>query len=125
MLKVFEGKGITKALAAGLLAGLNCLPVSAQAWRAWNRHEVLPVSEGVWEVVNRVGLGVQGYWCGIGILPFVSCAARPPNGSIYGRGLVLRYIGLGENLCSFLGLHLPAATPARVCRLALRFKVTI
>lgn len=63
---MFEGKGITKALAAGLLAGLICLPVSAQAWRAWNRHEVLPVSEGVWEVVNRVGSGAQDYWCGIG-----------------------------------------------------------
>ncbi|MEP4037251.1 hypothetical protein [Pseudophaeobacter sp.] len=53
-------------LAAGLLCSLICMPLSAEAWRAWNRHEVLPVSKGVWEVVNRVGSGAQDYWCGIG-----------------------------------------------------------
>lgn len=40
--------------------------VSVQAWWSWNRHEVLPVEEGVWEVVSRVGTSAQDYWCGIG-----------------------------------------------------------
>ena len=62
----FRKNGIRSGLIAGLLGSLICLPLSAQAWRAWNRHEVLPVSEGVWEVVNRVGSGAQDYWCGIG-----------------------------------------------------------
>lgn len=64
--EMFTPKGYKKGLTAALLAGLVCLPISAQAWRAWNHHEVLPVSEGVWEVVNRVGSGAQDYWCGIG-----------------------------------------------------------
>lgn len=42
------------------------VPVTAEAWRAWNRHEILPVSQGVWEVVNEVGSGAQDYWCAIG-----------------------------------------------------------
>ncbi len=46
--------------------GLALLPVTAQAWWASNRHEVLPVSDGVWEVVGRVGSSAQDYWCGIG-----------------------------------------------------------
>lgn len=62
----FGTNGIKTGLAAGLLGSLICLPLSAQAWRAWNHHEVLPVSEGVWEVVSRVGSGAQEYWCGIG-----------------------------------------------------------
>lgn len=59
-------RGPKSWLAAGLLGSLICMPLSAEAWRAWNRHEVLPVSKGVWEVVNRVGSGAQDYWCGIG-----------------------------------------------------------
>ncbi|MDE4135082.1 hypothetical protein PXK00_18385 [Phaeobacter sp. QD34_3] len=49
-----------------LAAGIGLYPFSAQAWWAWNHHEVLPVSQGVWEVVSRVGSGPQDYWCGIG-----------------------------------------------------------
>lgn len=53
-------------MATILLVGAICAPLTAQAWRAWNHHEVLPVSERVWEVVSRVGSGAQDYWCGIG-----------------------------------------------------------
>lgn len=41
-------------------------PLQAQTWWAWNRHEVLPVAPGVWEVVSEVGSGAQDYWCAIG-----------------------------------------------------------
>lgn len=62
------------ALSALLLACLIGVPQGADAWRAWNRHEVLPVpgetaqaaAPQVWEVVSRVGSGAQDYWCGIG-----------------------------------------------------------
>jgi hypothetical protein len=57
---------LKKTFCAAALVALTCFPYSAQAWWAWNRHEVLPVSEGVWEVVSRVGSGAQDYWCGIG-----------------------------------------------------------
>ena len=40
--------------------------VQAQGWRAWNRQEVHPVSEGVWEVLNGIGSGPRDYWCAIG-----------------------------------------------------------
>lgn len=63
---IVENGGIKHGLASVLLSCLICMPVTAFAWRAWNHHEVLPVSEGVWEVVNRVGSGAQDYWCGIG-----------------------------------------------------------
>ncbi len=59
-------KTLKNKLGAAVLVALTCFPYSAQAWWAWNRHEVLPVSEGVWEVVSRVGSGAQDYWCGIG-----------------------------------------------------------
>lgn len=57
-------KGISRTV-LGLLA-LVSFPFEAAAWRAWNRHEVLPVSQGVWEVVSEIGSGAQDYWCGIG-----------------------------------------------------------
>ncbi|WP_291738040.1 hypothetical protein, partial [Leisingera sp. F5] len=47
-----------------------------------NRHEVLPVSEGVWEVVARVGTGAQDYWCGIGDFAIRQLRA-PVNQRIY------------------------------------------
>ena len=48
------------------LAGLVVAPTVALPWRAWNRHEVLPVSDGVWEVVSEIGSGATDYWCGAG-----------------------------------------------------------
>ncbi|MCD9148644.1 hypothetical protein [Pseudophaeobacter flagellatus] len=56
-------KGTARAAILLFLAGV---PMGAQAWWAWNRHEVFPVSDGVWEVVSQVGSGAQDYWCGIG-----------------------------------------------------------
>lgn len=55
---------ITLAACAVIVAA----PQSAMAWRAWNRHEVLPVSQGVYEVIAEVGYGTaaRDYWCGIG-----------------------------------------------------------
>lgn len=49
-----------------VLIGLFLLPEVALAWRAWNRHEVLPVSENTFEVVSRVGSGPREFWCGAG-----------------------------------------------------------
>lgn len=59
---------MTRTKRAGLLLAVTLAlqPIAAQAWWAWNRHEVLPVQEGVWEVVSRVGSSPQDYWCGIG-----------------------------------------------------------
>ncbi len=42
------------------------LPSAALAFRAFNRMEVLPVSNGVYEVVSEVGAGPTNYWCGAG-----------------------------------------------------------
>ena len=50
----------------GTLTALVLLPAAALPWRAWNRHEVLPVGNGVYEVVSRIGSGAQDYWCAIG-----------------------------------------------------------
>ena len=50
----------------GGLIGLFLVPEVALAWRAWNRHEVLPVADGVFEVVSRVGSGPRQFWCGAG-----------------------------------------------------------
>lgn len=58
-------KGST-VLRSALIALMTLVPFDAQAWWAWNRHEVMPVSDGVWEVINEVGSGPQDYWCGIG-----------------------------------------------------------
>lgn len=41
-------------------------PGWASAWWAYNRHEVLPVSNGVFEVVSEVGSGAQQFWCAAG-----------------------------------------------------------
>lgn len=54
-----------RTLVAALALAL-AIPASAQAWWAFNRHEVLPVSEGAYEVVGRVGTSAQDYWCAIG-----------------------------------------------------------
>lgn len=49
-------------------ASLIVLPEAALAWRAWNRHEVLDVSPGVYEVIAKPGYGTSAkdYWCAIG-----------------------------------------------------------
>lgn len=49
-----------------LISTLVTTPGWAAAWRAINLHEVLPVSDGVFEVVNRVGSGAADYWCAAG-----------------------------------------------------------
>ncbi len=52
-----------------VLSALICATAApALAWRAWNRHEVLPVSKGVFEVVAEPGFGTgaRDYWCGFG-----------------------------------------------------------
>ena len=45
---------------------LATIPTWASAWWAWNRHEVFPVSESVYEVVGRVGTSASDYWCAAG-----------------------------------------------------------
>ena len=49
-----------------LAATLALAPGWAGAWRAFNAHEVLPVSPGVFEVVSEVGSGAMDYWCSAG-----------------------------------------------------------
>ncbi|MFC3614277.1 hypothetical protein ACFORG_10940 [Lutimaribacter marinistellae] len=49
-----------------LICLLALLPGSALAFTAFNRHEVEPVGNGVFEVLNEVGSGAQQYWCGAG-----------------------------------------------------------
>jgi len=45
---------------------LVLVPGWVGAWRAINRHEVYPVSDTVFEVLNEVGSGPVDYWCGAG-----------------------------------------------------------
>lgn len=45
---------------------LLTLPAAASAWWAWNRHEVQPVGNGVYEVIGESGSGARDYWCAIG-----------------------------------------------------------
>lgn len=49
-----------------LITGLAAAPGMALAFWAWNQHEVLPVSEGVFEVIGEVRSGPSDYWCGAG-----------------------------------------------------------
>ena len=49
---------------AAMLATLA--PAAAQAWRAWNRHEVYPVGNGAFEVIGRAGSGPRQFWCAAG-----------------------------------------------------------
>lgn len=55
-----------KNLALALL--LLSAPTWALSWYAWNRFEVFPVSDTVFEVVERPGSagGASQYWCGAG-----------------------------------------------------------
>ena len=51
------------ALAAALLA---LMPAWAFAWRAQNGYDVLPLSNGSFEVVARPGAGPREFWCAAG-----------------------------------------------------------
>lgn len=42
------------------------IPTWAAAWWSYNRLEVFPVSDSVWEVVSRVGTSPADFWCGAG-----------------------------------------------------------
>ncbi|MFT7597004.1 MAG: hypothetical protein ACI8R4_004347 [Paracoccaceae bacterium] len=55
--------GLTRICLTALLA---LTPGWANAWRGINRHEVYPVSDTVFEVLNDVGSGAVDYWCGAG-----------------------------------------------------------
>lgn len=39
---------------------------AASAWRAVNRQEVFPLSDGVFEVLSRRGAGPAQFWCAAG-----------------------------------------------------------
>ncbi|MBL4769022.1 MAG: hypothetical protein JKY94_15145 [Rhodobacteraceae bacterium] len=47
---------------------LLSIPTWALSWYAWNRYQVFPVSDSVFEVVERPGStgGANHYWCGAG-----------------------------------------------------------
>ncbi|PJE34715.1 hypothetical protein CVM52_20860 [Pseudooceanicola lipolyticus] len=47
-------------------AALALLPTLGSAWTAYNRHEVVPLGDGVFEVVSEVGSGPTDFWCGAG-----------------------------------------------------------
>uniref|UniRef100_UPI002B26BF8C hypothetical protein n=1 Tax=Leisingera sp. TaxID=1879318 RepID=UPI002B26BF8C len=67
---------------SGMLAFALAVPLPASAWRAINRNEVLPVSEGVWEVIARSRSGAQDYWCSIADFAIRQLRA-PVNQRIY------------------------------------------
>lgn len=49
-----------------LTALLAVMPGWAAAWRSVNQHEVYPISDTVFEVLNEVGSAPVDYWCGAG-----------------------------------------------------------
>lgn len=51
-----------------LVALLLMIPTWALSWLAWNRYEVYPVSNTVFEVIEQPGSagGAASYWCGAG-----------------------------------------------------------
>lgn len=52
----------------GLALLMLSVPTWALSWYAWNRYEVFPISDSVFEVVERPGSagGANDYWCGAG-----------------------------------------------------------
>lgn len=56
--------------AAALTGACVVAPGASTAWWSWNRHEVFPVAEGVWEVVSEVGAMPRDYWCAAGDYAF-------------------------------------------------------
>ncbi|UWQ31694.1 hypothetical protein K3555_13955 [Leisingera sp. M527] len=114
---------MTKCIAAiaGLAGALLLLPEASAAWRAINRHEVLPVSEGVWEVVARVGTGAQDYWCGIGDFAIRQLRA-PVNQRIYvWRGVGPSVNRPGRKAVQF-AFGLPPGVPDRSSSLSLNVR---
>ncbi|MBQ4826275.1 hypothetical protein J4729_17200 [Leisingera sp. HS039] len=105
----------------GMLALALAVPMPASAWRAINRHEVLPVSEGVWEVVARVGTGAQDYWCGIGDFAIRQLRA-PVNQRIYvWRGVGPSVNRPGRKAVQF-AFGLPPGVPDRSSSLSLNVR---
>lgn len=49
-----------------LVALIALTPGWASAFRSQTRNEVNPVSDGVWEVVQRPGTSASDYWCSAG-----------------------------------------------------------
>ena len=70
-----------------LTAALIAAPGWALAWWAWNRHEVEPVSDGVFEVIGEVGSGAQNYWCGAGDYAIRVLGVEPARRIYTWRGL--------------------------------------
>ena len=77
---------------AAVAAVTLALPSAAYAWWAYNRHEVLPVSEGVFEVVARPGSAAVDFWCAAGDFS-IAAARTAANQRIY----IWRAIGPSVN----------------------------
>ena len=73
------------AAALGAVLALTALPASA--WRAHNRHEVLPVTNGVFEVVGQVGSSAADFWCGAGDYIYAYQSKRSVQRIYIWRGL--------------------------------------
>ncbi len=73
------------AAALGVALALTSAPASA--WRAHNRHEVLPVSDTVFEVVAMVGSSAADYWCGAGDFTYAYRRMRGVQRIYIWRGL--------------------------------------
>lgn len=112
------------AIALGAALAFTALPASA--WRAHNRHEVLPVSDSVFEVVALVGSSAADFWCGAGDYTYaykqmpgvqriyiwrglgpsetrpgkksVQFAYAPPPGADTSPTMALSYDDVGDNL---------------------------
>jgi hypothetical protein len=52
----------------GLALVFLSIPTWALSWLAWNKYEVFPISDTVFEVIERPGSagGAAQYWCGAG-----------------------------------------------------------
>ncbi len=57
---------MTRHSLTALVALALALPAPAHAFRALNRSEVVPLGNGLFEVINSFGSRTQDYWCGAG-----------------------------------------------------------
>ena len=56
-----------RMMTSAVIAATLLSPTWANAWYAWNRFEVNPIGNGVFEVVPRGGRrGATDYWCAAG-----------------------------------------------------------
>lgn len=62
-------------------------PGAASAWTAFNRHEVFPVADGVFEVIGEVGSGAADYWCAAGDYAYRGLRTRSGQRVYIWRGL--------------------------------------